>query len=139
MVPVPVTNAHELAKKASQVAVPNASQHRQWARVRRDLQRIVHPVQPQQVATPDTQPRAPTPEATEEAKEGNWIEGSVLRPLLRAARRAEGPPGEFGDQMARAGEHIGEHVGKVGDNSGTKILRRPPSPAPRAAREPSAR
>ena len=55
-------------------------------------------------------------EAREREEEGGWLEASVLRPLLRAARRAEGPLGELTEQGGRL-------VDEVGTKLGTKILR----------------
>jgi hypothetical protein len=56
--------------------------------------------------------------------EGSWLDSSVLRPLLSAAKRAEAPLSELSEQVGRVGDQVGEGMSKAGNELGSKLLSR---------------
>ena len=56
--------------------------------------------------------------------EGGWLDSSVLRPLLSAAKRAEAPLSELSEQVVKVREEVGEGMSKAGNELGSKLLSR---------------
>eukprot|EP00964_Phaeocystis_antarctica_P029079 scaffold16383_cov59-Phaeocystis_antarctica.AAC.4 len=132
--PGAATDAEPAAAAAAAAAEPPP---RGWGAMRHEMQRMLSAMNelvddqtpPAAVAaelmTPPPVPRGGGGEVpVRDRDEGGWLDSSVLRPLLSAAKRAEAPLSELSEQVVKVREEVGEGMSKAGNELGSKLLSR---------------